>query len=340
MQFGDWLLPTWEGGRTLRTPQRVHPGLHIVIATKDRRNDLLACLGSLPGQTLLPASIIIVDASAPFGDEAEVYQYAAAPLSVHYARARRKGSASQRNQGFAMAPADAQFVSLLDDDVILDPDYLAELVAMLESRPVIAGVGGWITNPQRASGERWMFWFLRLFLIYGRQPGALLPSGFNTPMFVGETDAPFRTDCLEGGNSCLRFSVMRDIFFDTNYERFGGYAYAEDVDYSYTLGKYGELWINPCARMIHNVSSSGRADDLRIGIVQVWNRALFVRKHLPGIFHRICYLWAMLGIMLLNIGMIALGRSPRRLLGNIVGLTLVLTGTAFPQEAHSNAPGS
>jgi GT2 family glycosyltransferase len=316
---------------------RTHPGLHALIATKDRRNDLLACLASVSNQILRPASIIIVDASDPVGDEAEVYQQAAGSLPVHYARAVRKGSASQRNQGFALVPPDAQFVSLLDDDVILEPGYLAELVTMLEHNPAIAGVGGWITNPQRAPLEYWMTWFLHLFLIYGRRPGRLLPSGFNTPMFVLNVDHPFPADVLEGGNSCLRMDAARDITFDRTFERFGGYAYAEDADYFAMLRKRGELWVNPRACMLHNVSASGRMNNLRIGIIQVWNRALFVHKHLPGSFHQMCFFWAMLGIMLLNAGMIGLGRSPGRLLGNIVGMVLVLTGVDFPQATRTTA---
>jgi GT2 family glycosyltransferase len=224
-----------------------------------------------------------------------------------------------------------EYVILLDDDVILERDYCCELVHTLERNRTIAGVGGWITNPQEAPGEAWLRWLLRFFMIYGNSPGEILPSGFNTPMFVGRSKAPFRSECLEGGNSCFRRSMLQGIWFDATFERFAGYAYAEDIDFSYAVGRRGQLLINPNARMVHSVSPAGRTNDFRFGMCQVTNRALFVIKHWGDRYHFACFLWSMLGIMALNIGMLAAGRSPKRLLGNIVGLVLVLTGQIRPQ---------
>jgi len=297
-------------------------GLCAIIPTRNRRDDLLVCLASLSRQSCLPAEIIIVDSSTNLaGDEAEVYGIAAAPVSLRYIRARRAGVASQRNQGLDLVGEDSVYVLFLDDDVVLEPDYCAEMIALLDDKPTAAGVGGWIVNPQAPPFERTLYWFLRLFLIYGNQPGQVLSSGFNTPLFVGRRSDVFRAECLEGGNMCLRRDHLRDLQFDSRYERFAGYAYGEDLDFTYALGRRGELWVTPQARMHHNVSPAARMHEHRFGICQVVNRALFVRKHFGNsLYHLTCFVWSMLGIMLLNAGMVMRGRPMDRLLGNIVGL--------------------
>jgi GT2 family glycosyltransferase len=300
----------------------------VIIATKDRPVDLLACLRSLAAQTRPPDEIIVVDASnALNGGEQAAYQAAAGDVPVHYERARRAGLPSQRNQGLEHVSPHAHYVCFFDDDLLLDPHYCQELLAVLDADLSLVGAGGWILNPQAPPFERWTTWILRLFLIYGDRPGHVLPSGFNTPLFVGRRPVPrpLAPECLEGCNAWYRVSALRRRRFDPAYERFAGYAYAEDVDFSYALGRAGRYLIAPAARLVHNVSPAGRLNDLRYGLCQAANRARFVRKHLGGDpYHLACYLWAMFGIMLLNLAMAALGRSPLRLVGTIAGVGLAL----------------
>jgi hypothetical protein len=88
--------------------------------------------------------------------------------------------------------------------------YCEALLTMFDEKPDAAGIGGWITNPQLPPFGRAFFWFLRMFLIYGGTPGKVLPSGFNTPMFVVQPQSPFQTECLEGGNMCISLEHARD----------------------------------------------------------------------------------------------------------------------------------
>lgn len=296
--------------------------LCVIIPTRNRRYDLLACLRTLASQSRMPNEVIIVDASTDLcGDEEQAYATATVPVPLRYVRALRAGASSQRNQGLSLADHDTTHVLFLDDDVALAERYCEALLTTFADKPDAVGIGGWITNPQVPPFGRAFFWFLRLFLIYGATPGGVLPSGFNTPMFVAQPHHPFQTECLEGGNMCIRFEYVRDLHFDERYERFAGYAYSEDLDFTYELRKRGSLWVTPYAQMEHRVSPAARARELRFGICQVFNRALFVRKHFgSGIYHWLCFLWSMIGIMLLNIAMAGRGRPIDRFVGNVVGL--------------------
>jgi GT2 family glycosyltransferase len=161
----------------------------------------------------------------------------------------------------------------------------------------------------------------------------VLPSGQIGHLGEDLRGPPFVIEWLYGGNAIIRRAAMGELRYDERFERFGGYAFNEDLDFSYGLGRRGPMLCVPAARLVHKISLAARpAHDYRFGISQVANRGRFVHKHLPGPLHFACYLWSMLGTMLINAAMVARGRSYTRLLGNLIGLSLVLTGQLRPTE--------
>lgn len=311
--------------------QRSSAQFSILIPTRNRHDDLCACLRSISTQTHLPDEVVIVDSSPAVTDDVvSVYQTVAGAVPVRYLRARQAGSASQRNEGLRLICDKSIYLFLLDDDVVLEQDYCSHLVLALEQRPSVAGAVGTITNWQGYPSHWIVQMIMRLFLMQG-QSGTVLPSGQIGHLGEDLRCPPFEIQWLYGGNTIVRRAALGDLRFDPTFERFGGYAFNEDLDFSYALGRRGLMLCVPDARLVHNMSPAGRPKvDYRYGISQVANRALFVRKHLPGPFHFACYLWAMLGTMLINAAMIARGRSPTRLVGNFIGLALVLSGQIRP----------
>jgi hypothetical protein len=129
--------------------------------------------------------------------------------------AQRAGLTSQRNQGLTLLDHDITHVLFLDDDVMLADWYCEALLTMPSTKsPMLLVSADGVTNPQLPPFGRAFFWFLRMFLIYGGTPGKVLPSGFNTPMFVVQPQSPFQTECLEGGNMCISLEHARDLRFD------------------------------------------------------------------------------------------------------------------------------
>jgi len=103
----------------------------FVIPTHDRPGYLAEAVGSIFAQTVRPREIIVVDngrgtaaaeALAPFGDRVRLVQ--SEPRSVQIAR----------NTGFSEAVA--TWVATLDDDDILQPDYLAAALPLLDDHRV------------------------------------------------------------------------------------------------------------------------------------------------------------------------------------------------------------
>lgn len=104
------------------------PGLRtsVIICTMDRPDDLGRALQSLQSQTLLPDEVIIVDASRNDRSEAPIPE-AFQSLPIRYFHTRTPGLTRQRNIGIRESTGDV--LLFLDDDVILEPEYIEHVAA-------------------------------------------------------------------------------------------------------------------------------------------------------------------------------------------------------------------
>ncbi len=119
-----------------------------ILPTRNRAALLARFLQSLAEQTVLPAEIVICDASDDGSTEAVVSAasegWADSRVRWTYQRALRTGLAPQRNQ--AVATASQTFVWFLDDDVILESECLEVLHGVASADDRIGGVTATITN--------------------------------------------------------------------------------------------------------------------------------------------------------------------------------------------------
>src|SRR5438105_589002 len=106
----------------------------VIIPTKNRTEDLACTLDGLLHQTRRPDEIVIVDQSS--SPNSELMRF---PIPLVYIYAPEvSGAAVARN--VAMDHATGDIWLFLDDDVILEPQYVEEIVAAYSSE--IAGVSG------------------------------------------------------------------------------------------------------------------------------------------------------------------------------------------------------
>src|SRR2546423_1251856 len=97
--------------------------ISAVVATRNREQSLSRTLDSLLSQEVIPAELILVDASdddatknllAKFADRARP------SVGVRWFSADVPGAAPQRNQGVALATQ--PFIWFFDDDVLFEPN--------------------------------------------------------------------------------------------------------------------------------------------------------------------------------------------------------------------------
>jgi GT2 family glycosyltransferase len=123
---------------------REAPFVSVVVATRDRPESVAACLDSLLALRYPRYEVIVVDNVPTTSATRSVVERAgrrgSAGPAVRYAREDRPGPSWARNRGLLLAAGEV--VAFTDDDVLLDPYWLAELVSGFGAGPDVACVTG------------------------------------------------------------------------------------------------------------------------------------------------------------------------------------------------------
>ena len=291
----------------------------FVVPTKDRADDLRSLLASISAQTRKPDQLIVVDGSDP--DVRQVVDEFPA-LHTDYVRVFPPSLSQQRNAGMQRLRPEITLAGYLDDDIVVEPDAIAKMLAYWESAPSdIGGAAFNIVNAPKA--ERWLKVKQALWIDSPR-PGRMLPSGFASTL--GFQAANIESDFLYGGASIWRREVIKKYRYD---EWFTGTGLWEDVDYSYTVRESYRLVLVADARLSH-FSPPVRPDrEFLLGTWQVVNRMYFVRKHRQRGLSVFAGWIASFGIAMLNLASAIRGGRKNywlRARGNLAGILAELAG--------------
>jgi len=272
--------------------------LSLVVATKDRPDDLRKMLNSLQDQTIPPAEVIVVDASS-HPVEAILKEFPA--LGLRYLRHLPPSAAGQRNAGIQACSPDAILIGFADDDIVFEPKAFERLLRFWDDAPAdTLGAAFNLRNyPQRGPSLLRHSRISEALGLYSSRPGTVTRSGWQT-IIPGLAETQY-VDWLPTTAVTFRKEALQLSLFDDFYE---SYSYLEDLDLSYTIGRAG-----------------------RLGRFEVRNRIHFVRKHNLSLSR--CYLGLAIrmamsvgsGIAHLNLGLL------KRALGNVVEL---MTGIGHP----------
>lgn len=288
--------------------------LAFIIATKDRPVEIRRLLESLRAQSRKPDQIIVVDGGTDrvgsvLGDFPE--------LNTAYLTASRPSAARQRNAGLKAVATDIEFVGFMDDDSVLEPDAVENMMAFWASAPT--DVGGAALNMINHPPLDWRFLKTSRLAgrlgLYGPRKGAVMASGFQTQIGTVLDTTP--TDWLPG-TAVWRRCVLDQFRFD---DWFDGYSYLEDLEHSYRAGKEFRLVVLPGARFLHLPAPGGRGKGFLFGKREVRNRLYFVRKN-PELSAARCVIALMIRT-LLNLALAirrGSGYQFERFLGNLAGL--------------------
>jgi GT2 family glycosyltransferase len=125
-------------------------------------------------------------------------------------------------------------------------------------------------------------------------------------------------ECMRG--LCMAF--RREVF---DHERFDealvGYAFKEDVDFSYRVSRRYRLLQVPKARCAHLESSAGRLPTHSLMRLALRNHLYLHRKNMPQDFrHRAALLWGLLGLSPLLMARAIIEGEPGLVTGFIAGI--------------------
>lgn len=116
--------------------QPVSCSVSVVVCTRNRPQDLARCLRSLQNLSSFPQEIIVVD-NAPNSDT--TYQLVAQIPSIQYVLEPRPGLSVARNTGIRHSTGD--IIAFTDDDVIVHPNWIAQLQQGFQNLRVMAVTG-------------------------------------------------------------------------------------------------------------------------------------------------------------------------------------------------------
>ncbi|ELS02158.1 putative glycosyltransferase [Xenococcus sp. PCC 7305] len=232
-----------------------------IIPTKNRVLPLTRMLISLAQQSVQPLEMIVVDAS--INDETKQLcqsQIINLDTNIIYHRATETGAATQRNQ--AMKYATQNYIWLLDDDIIFEPNCVERLWQALHSDSQLGGVNAMITNQKYLTPSRISRHLFRL--LHGRQEPSYAGKCIGPALNLLPEDNPslpkvvsvewLNTTCVMYQRKALPEPLFTDFFT--------GYSLMEDVTLSLIVGKQWKLANARTARIFHDSQPGDHKNNL------------------------------------------------------------------------------
>ena len=278
--------------------------ISILISTKNRFQDLKECVVSLLAQSIKPDEVIMVDASDT-NTSREMVETLLKDTGISLAYHRqdvidgkiRKTMAWNR----ALKMALGDIVVFLDDDVVLEKDYLSQLLKAYRENtlPGVVGVMGHTKNPHDEKQKSPMLSSLKkalykCFLLYRDDGGGRMqPSGF--PAYSSAKNAIIPVEIMPTCNMSVKKEVFEEFTFD---EWFHGYSYQEDDDFTYRVSRKYQFLYTPFAELTHKTSPAARDNAEQVVAMKALNHFYFFRKNMPMTpKYCLAFLWAEIGIL-------------------------------------------
>lgn len=264
----------------------------VVIATAGRKHEPLRLINSLSLQTYPPDQIIIVAGDDVFKPED------VPPISsqVIFLQVTPPGLPKQRNLGASKSTAD--LLLFVDDDFVLDADYLRVMEQEFANNPRMVAAGGQTLGVGK---PRLLVRIVQRFFGLTRlaNKSYLQKTGF--PALAYSMAGKQQATVLSGSNMMVHRDAWEKTMFDENLT---GYAWMEDDDFTYRAGKLGEMWEIPEAKGEHRAVAGrrGRRDVRQEARLRARNHRYLHRKLLGNsVWLRICRLWGQIGMIVFEL---------------------------------------
>jgi GT2 family glycosyltransferase len=278
------------------------PTISVVIPTKNRFQDIIKCMESILVQTFLPDEIVIVDASDTQELKSKIKEFKSEKTKFVYVHTK-PGVCYQRNIGIERSDGDIVF--FLDDDTILEKNFIKEIISVFEKdkEKKVGGVCGDIIN-SKTQNRSVMYHIKRaistvLATIFfhvkiGSGNGKFRLSGF--PTYPYGTNKIANVECLPSGLTAFRREVLKEFAWDENI------YYMTDDDFSYRVSRKYKNVYTPYARLIHNVSPAGREKLCMRRKRLIQGHYYLFKKNFPQTTqHRFAFYMSIIGLFVMEI---------------------------------------
>ena len=255
--------------------------ISAIVPTIGRVESLSALLESLAAQTCRVDEVIVASADEETCGFLTRKDWG---LVVRCVAVSAPNAVRQRMAAIEIASGEQ--LLLLDDDVVLEPDCVQHMLALLTDNPDVIAVTADFNNQTWPDPTRLWQLYLRHVLKLerehwqGRVVGPLLRFGFNP---VPASPQPM--EWLGSGSSLVRRSAFVNVggFSDFFLHRC---TINEDVDLGLKLRRAGRIMFCPDARMAHHHAPGGRVTKFLAAEDDLFNRYFILRRTLGNHFLR------------------------------------------------------
>jgi GT2 family glycosyltransferase len=246
------------------------PKVSIIILNWNGLQDTIECLESLEKVTYGNYEVVVVDNGSK-GNDVEVLRKRFGDYICVIGNDENYGFAEGNNIGmrYALEKDNPDYLLLLNNDTVVDPDFLSALAAAAESDPTIGIVGPKVYfhgEPDRlqCAGAKINWWAGTTHLIGCGE------------VDTGQFDKMRDVDCLIGCALMIRRRMLEEVGL-----LYAGYfAYFEETDWCARYRRAGyRLSYAPQARIWHKRRLAlGRVDEVRL-YYRTRNRFLFMKRN-------------------------------------------------------------
>lgn len=273
----------------------------VIVPTRNRSASLRRLLLSILKQTIFPSEVIVVDDSDNLETKNLVEQlyglFLGKGIKLRHIMPNENSKSVSRARNLGAKEAEGDIVLFLDDDVVIDQNYLKEILEVFKAKLNALGVQGLVVNMQYSH-----FWnsVKKIFFYWHAEKDKcrMLPSGKTT--FAYAPNGVIPCEWLFGLNVAYKKEVFKEFSFN---EKLLGYSLGEDKEFSYKIHKKypGSLLLTPFARVYHYPPPSENVSKQKIYIITAYPISFFLNNIEQTLKNRIIFLWSEIGRMLLSI---------------------------------------
>jgi GT2 family glycosyltransferase len=268
----------------------MYPAWAVVIATYNRPSLLRNLLESIQYSSSKPDQVIIVSA----GDSIEESLFEFQNIKLIHKISDIANQSYQKKLGISLLNNEIDWVLFLDDDLLLDVNCIKNLFEFIDSRQnkttqkkcIGVGLSSPIINSDFVN-YKYIKWFGKLFNLTSSKLGVVLKSG-QAISYLG-SNYPIRTNWLNGA-SIWRKEIAQQYGKNLMFSKYSAY---EDVIFSYEMGKLGELWFNPTAKVYFQEGAVTNYLNYEVQLTSLVWKYYFVTEHRE--LSRLFLLWSQIG---------------------------------------------
>ena len=246
--------------------------LSIVIPTRNRVDMLNKTLKHLSVNRFFFKEIVIVDSS-------DKIQKTEIKLLKNFNKLNIKifdskpSISLQRNIGLKHVSKKIKYVMFLDDDLCFQKNALKNMFYFVKRKKNMVGFGFNLIIKDINNFSEFLKKnkFMKLLGIYDSRDGIVTPSGWQTKAINLKKNK--LVEWMPTQAVIYKNDKIEKLRFDKAY---GRYSYLEDLDFSYSLKKKGNLVI--CSNAKYSSNNTIKRNPYLFGVKEIVNRYYFVKK--------------------------------------------------------------